>query len=128
MRRTRRFLAIGLILLIGGAALWAQSEEKVSVYGSLCYDESSYYLETEDGRVDVCFGSRPFLESCGFLTEPASAEMPEVFLYGYMTDSVLTPMLAVRDGESWFFRDLEGMPLWGGPGSRAEPPAAASTT
>jgi hypothetical protein len=84
------------------------------VKGTLRYDGSEWYLDTDDGSYILHFGNSAYVESTGM--ELQAEDPAEV--RGFVSGEEIAVISAVHDAQIYTFRDEDGTPLWAGRGRR----------
>ncbi len=80
--------------------------------GTLAYDDSEWYLETEGDRYALDLGDHDFLESNGIaLREGSRAEVR-----GFVDGDEIAPVSVDSDGNRYTLRGEDGPPPWAGKG------------
>jgi hypothetical protein len=85
-----------------------------NVSGTLSYDGSEWYLETEKDRYILHFGNSAFVDSTGINLR----EGEQIDIRGFVSGEEIAVAEARFDAEVYTFRNEDGMPLWAGNGRR----------
>lgn len=81
---------------------------KETLVGTITSDGAGWSISTVSDTYSLRTGNKPFLDSTGIDLE----EGADIFVYGYVADESVVPMLIVCDDAAYFFRDTDGAPLW----------------
>jgi len=121
MKRTR-VLVLG-ILLIWSAAAGAFAADLVgrevvdqgtigTVTGTLVYQDSEWFIDTEDGLFLVHLGNHDFVDGTGM----ELSEGDEATVYGFIAGQDIAAVNVTLGSEVYALRSEDGFPLWAGSG------------
>jgi hypothetical protein len=85
-----------------------------NVSGTLSYDGSEWYLNTEKDTYMLHFGNSAYME----LTGIDLREGEQIDIRGFISSEEIAVAQARIDAQVYTFRNEEGMPLWAGSGRR----------
>jgi len=113
----KKISIITLIMVVGATLLFAdfssgrdiiEEGTSIKVDGTLKYDTSEWYLETEDGSYQLHFGNKDWLESTGIVLEDGK----ECSIEGISNEDDIVVSKATIDEKTYSFRERDGIPLW----------------
>jgi len=120
--KTTRVLVLS-ILLIGSAAAGAFAADLVgrevvdqgiigTVTGTLVYQDSEWFIDTEDGLFLVHLGNHDFVDGTGM----ELSEGDEATVYGFIAGQDIAAVNVTLGSEVYALRSEDGFPLWAGSG------------
>ena len=120
--KTTRVLVLS-ILLIGSAAAGAFAADLVgrevvdqgiigTVAGTLVYQDSEWFIDTEDGLFLVHLGNHDFVDGTGM----ELSEGDEATVYGFIAGQDIAAVNVTLGSEVYALRSEDGFPLWAGSG------------
>jgi len=121
--KTTRLLVLS-ILLIGSAAAGAFAADLVgrevvdqgtigTVTGALVYQDSEWFIDTEDGLFLVHLGNHDFVDGTGMELN----EGDEAIVYGFIAGQDIAAVNVTLGSEVYALRSEDGFPLWAGSGA-----------
>jgi hypothetical protein len=124
----KKILIVSLVIVLGAALVGAsilvahdlngrdvvETGEMTALEGTLRYDASEWYLDTNDGSYLLHFGNRAYLEKTGMDLE----EGERISVDGFAEGSDIAVVSVKSDGETFIFRNADGTPRWAGRGER----------
>lgn len=121
--KTTRVLVLS-ILLIGSAAAGAFAADLVgrevvdqgtigTVTGVLVYQDSEWFIDTEDGLFLVHLGNHDFVDGTGMELN----EGEEAIVYGFIAGQDIAAVNVTLGSEVYALRSEDGFPLWAGSGA-----------
>ena len=120
--KTTRVLVLS-ILLIGSAAAGVFAAGQVgrevvaqgtvgTVTGTLVYQDSEWFIDTEDGLFLVHLGNHDFVDGTGM----ELSEGDEATVYGFIAGQDISAVNVTIGSGVFSFRSEDGFPLWAGSG------------
>jgi hypothetical protein len=121
--KTTRVLVLS-ILLIGSAAAGVFAADLVgrevvdqgtigTATGTLVYQDSEWFIDTEDGLFLVHLGNHDFVDGTGM----ELSEGDEATVYGFIMGQDIAAVNVTLGSEVYALRSEDGFPLWAGFGS-----------
>ena len=122
--KTTRVLVLS-ILLIGSAAAGSFAGDLIgrevvdqgtigTVTGVLVYQDSEWFIDTEEGLFLVHLGNHDFVEGTGM----ELSEGDEAAVYGFIAGQDIAAVNVTLGSEVYALRNEDGFPLWAGSGQR----------